>query len=148
MPGSANQNSHLKPAGSTFAAIKIIYSKPTRKRHLIPNRFYIFSGLRYYPYDPAYRFILPIEPLVDLLDVRINLQDDGPIRLLPIGRISFELFSEVYALTIYWFLGYGGGLFLPFKDLTYAADTFAGGRYILDTIKGADLGREGDHLGN
>jgi uncharacterized protein (DUF1684 family) len=113
---------------------------------LDPEQVAKFSGLRYYPYNPAYRFILPIEPLVNLPDVRINLQVDGPIRLLPIGRISFELSGDVFALTIYWFLGYGGGLFLPFKDLTNAADTFAGGRYILDTIKGADLGREGDHL--
>jgi uncharacterized protein (DUF1684 family) len=36
--------------------------------------------------------------------------------------------------------GYGGGLFLPFKDQTNRTETFGGGRYLYDTIKGADLG--------
>jgi uncharacterized protein (DUF1684 family) len=36
--------------------------------------------------------------------------------------------------------GYGGGLFLPFRDQTSRAQTFGGGRYLYDTIKGADLG--------
>jgi uncharacterized protein (DUF1684 family) len=39
--------------------------------------------------------------------------------------------------------GYGGGLFLPVKDALAGrpGGTFGGGRYVLDTIKGADLGR-------
>jgi hypothetical protein len=44
------------------------------------------------------------------------------------------------ALTLYWVEGYGGGLFLPFKDLTNGGKTYGGGRYLYDTIKGADLG--------
>ncbi|HUG86614.1 MAG TPA: DUF1684 domain-containing protein, partial [Euzebya sp.] len=33
------------------------------------------------------------------------------------------------------------GLFLPFTDATSGASTYGGGRYLLDTAKGADLGR-------
>ena len=33
-----------------------------------------------------------------------------------------------------------GGLFLPFADATNGRDTYGGGRYLLDTVKGADLG--------
>ena len=43
-------------------------------------------------------------------------------------------------LTFYWLLGYGGGVFLPFADATSGRDTYGAGRYLLDTIKGADLG--------
>jgi uncharacterized protein len=42
-------------------------------------------------------------------------------------------------LTLFWIEGYGGGLFLPFKDLTNRTETYGGGRYLYDTIKGADL---------
>jgi uncharacterized protein (DUF1684 family) len=37
---------------------------------------------------------------------------------------------------------YGGGIFIPVKDGLHgqAAGTYGGGRYLLDTIKGADLG--------
>ncbi len=47
-------------------------------------------------------------------------------------------------LTLYWVEGYGGGVFLPFGDATNGKETFPGGRYLLDTIKSADLGRSDD----
>ena len=105
-----------------------------------------FTSLIYYPYDPAFRFTLPVEPLMDREVIKINLQDDGPTRLLPFGRISFEIAGKVVSLTLFWIMGYGGGIFLPFQDLTSATDSYAGGRYLLDTIKGADLGWEADQL--
>jgi uncharacterized protein (DUF1684 family) len=37
-------------------------------------------------------------------------------------------------------MGYGGGVFLPFRDATNNRQTYGGGRYLYDTIKGADLG--------
>ncbi len=36
--------------------------------------------------------------------------------------------------------GYAGGLFIPFRDATNGTETYAAGRYLLDTAKGADLG--------
>lgn len=105
-----------------------------------------FTTLSYFPYDPNYRFILPIEPIVDQQKVNINLQDDGPTLLLPFGQVSFSLAGKEQCLTLYWIQAYGGGIFLPFKDATNGKETYSGGRYLLDTIKGADLGREGDRL--
>jgi hypothetical protein len=49
-------------------------------------------------------------------------------------------------LTLYWIMGYGGGVFLPFRDATCGHSTYGGGRYLLDTIKGADLGRAGTQI--
>lgn len=43
-------------------------------------------------------------------------------------------------LSVFWLEGYGGGLFLPFRDATSGGETYGAGRYLLDTIKGADLG--------
>ena len=43
-------------------------------------------------------------------------------------------------LNLYWIEGYGGGLFLPFRDATNGRVSYGGGRYLYDTIKGADLG--------
>jgi uncharacterized protein (DUF1684 family) len=39
---------------------------------------------------------------------------------------------------------YAGGIFLPFGDATNGGATYAAGRYLLDTAKGADLGVTGD----
>ncbi len=113
---------------------------------LTPDQVTSFTALRYYPYNPALRFALPVETLSEQKVIKLTLQDDGATRLQPFGRISFPIQDQRVSLTLFWILGYGGGIFLPFKDLTNAAETYAGGRYLLDTIKGADLGWEGDNL--
>ena len=35
---------------------------------------------------------------------------------------------------------YGGGVFVPVKDALAGSETYGGGRYLIDTAKGADLG--------
>ena len=44
------------------------------------------------------------------------------------------------AVEVFWMAGYAGGLFIPFRDATNGSETYAAGRYLLDTAKGADLG--------
>ncbi len=43
------------------------------------------------------------------------------------------------SLSFYWLDIYGGGLFLPFRDTTCPAESYGGGRYLFDTIKGSDF---------
>lgn len=62
------------------------------------------------------------------------------------ATVSFELAGTLLELELYWLEGYGGGLFLPFRDATSGAETYGAGRYLLDTVKGADLGMEGNKL--
>jgi hypothetical protein len=47
---------------------------------------------------------------------------------------------------VYWLAGYGGGVFIPFRDATSGTATYGGGRYLWDSVKGADLGSVGDEL--
>ena len=55
------------------------------------------------------------------------------------GRV--ELPRPVDAsVDVWWLEQYGGGLFLPLRDGTAGTDSYGGGRYLLDTAKGADLG--------
>ena len=49
-------------------------------------------------------------------------------------------------LSAFWIEGYGGGLFVPFRDATSGATTYGGGRYLYDTIKGADLGAGAERI--
>src|SRR5207247_3980420 len=58
----------------------------------------------------------------------------------------FALSGRPLQLELYWLEGYGGGLLLPFCDATSGEETYAGGRYLLDTVKGADLGVEQGRL--
>ena len=97
-------------------------------------------GLPYWPYDPALRFELPLLPPSDP-DRRLELDTgaDGVTALAPVGRV--ELPAAVGgSLDVWWLEQYGGGLFLPLRDGTAGRGSYGGGRYLLDTAKGADLG--------
>jgi len=49
-------------------------------------------------------------------------------------------------VALWWLDQYGGGLFLPLRDATAATTSYGGGRFLLDTAKGADLGSAGQAL--
>lgn len=70
----------------------------------------------------------------------IGTSHPSPIEFTRFGVASFELDGRSLALELYWLEGYGGGLFLPFSDTTSGDETYGGGRYLLDTVKGADQG--------
>jgi uncharacterized protein (DUF1684 family) len=56
-----------------------------------------------------------------------------------VGIVRFTLGSRDCALTLYWIDVYGGGLFLPFVDATAPGETYGGGRYLIDTVKGSEV---------
>jgi uncharacterized protein len=105
-----------------------------------------FTGLAYYDYDPAFRFALPIDSAVEPTVFEIALEHDGLVRIKRFGRVRFQIGGQAVALSLFWILGYGGGIFLPFRDQTNSNGTYGGGRYLLDTIKHADLGQIDDRL--
>lgn len=105
-----------------------------------------FQGLRYYPYDPAYRVVARIDTDVEPVVYEDDLAGDGHIVIRQFAQVSFELPTGSGTLGVFWIDGYGGGLFLPFRDATSRTTTYGGGRYLLDTIKGADLGTDGDTI--
>lgn len=103
-----------------------------------------FRGLNYYPYDPKWRFEAHLDTDVDPEVIPIDTDVDGTIRAQRVGYVSLALAKQKISLSIFWLLGYGGGVFLPFRDATNGETTYGGGRYLLDTIKHADLGQSPD----
>ena len=69
-----------------------------------------------------------------------------PMAFVRFARARFELAGSACELELYWLEAYGGGLFVPFADATSGEETYGAGRYLLDTVKGADLGTDGDRL--
>jgi uncharacterized protein (DUF1684 family) len=63
-----------------------------------------------------------------------------------VATAAFTLGGTEQQLELYWLDGYGGGLFVPFRDGTAGTETYGAGRYLFDTIKGADLGMHGDRI--
>jgi len=105
-----------------------------------PHRRSHWGGTRWFDYDPAWRVVAEIDRAPHGMEFEIDLAQDGVLRCARVGYARFEHEGRATALALYWFEGYGGGLWLPFLDGTSGAATYGGGRYLYDTIKGADLG--------
>lgn len=103
-----------------------------------------FNGLNYFDYDPAWRFEAQLDMDVEPEVLPIETDVDGTIRAKRIGKVHIEMMGQPASLSLFWLLGYGGGVFLPFRDATSGNETYGGGRYLLDTIKHADLGQTAD----
>lgn len=102
-----------------------------------------FGALPLYGYDPAMRFLVTLDA-VQGEALMLPAGDDGDVRAVPFARTHGLHEALGGELTAYWIAGYGGGVFLPFADATSGHETYGGGRYLLDTIKGADLGTAPD----
>jgi uncharacterized protein len=104
-----------------------------------------YAGVPYFPYDPAYRVLARVEP-APAETTQVGSSGEEPIAFERFARAHFELLGEERTLELYWLIAYGGGLFVPFRDETSGAETYGGGRYLLDTVKGSDLGMQDDRL--
>lgn len=104
-----------------------------------------FPGLPYFDYDPHARVLAEVGD-AELVSYDIHTSNDAAYRFVRFGIARFVLFGQPLELELYWLAGYGGGVFLPFRDGTSGAETYGAGRYLLDTVKGADLGTEDGRL--
>jgi len=103
-----------------------------------------FGGLDVPDYDPAWRFETELQ---EATPGRIDFETGTD------GVVGFERFGVVElpgvgSLDVWRLTSYGGGLFVPVKDASAgrADGTYGGGRYLLDTVKGAHLGGAGRSL--
>jgi len=109
---------------------------------LLPEDLEGFTGLPIAPYDPAWSFEVTIEEVADddprPRSFEFATGTDGvvPFELLGLARIE-----GVGTLDVWRLASYGGGLFVPVKDALAGTPggTYGGGRYLVDTIKGASL---------
>jgi uncharacterized protein (DUF1684 family) len=90
-------------------------------------------------YDPAWRFEVEVRP-GDAVRWDVQTGTDGAV---PFDRLGTIELPDVGQLDVWRLASYGGGVFLPLRD---PGEGYGGGRYLLDTVKGADLGGDGRSL--
>jgi uncharacterized protein len=111
---------------------------------LLPDHRAAFAGLAVPPYDPAWRFEVEVRQTPPAT-VELATGTDGVVTF---DRVGVAEVPRVGDLDVWRLASYGGGLFVPVKDSSAGADrgTYGGGRYLIDTVKGADLGGSGNAL--
>ena len=105
---------------------------------MLPPDRVLFEGLPIAPYDPHWRFELPV------LDAEPGGFEfaTGTDGIVPFERVGLVEIPDAGTLDVWRLKSYGGGLFVPVRDALAGrpGGTYGGGRYLIDTIKGADLG--------
>ncbi len=105
-----------------------------------------FDGLPYAPYDPALHLgELEVAPApTEVFEIGHSSGGSTPARRF--GTVTIELAGATSELSVFWIDVYGGGVFVPLRDASNGATTYGGGRYLLDTVKSADLGGSNGRL--
>jgi uncharacterized protein (DUF1684 family) len=103
-----------------------------------------FEHLPYFDYDPALRVLGTVES-AEPVTREIATSGGHPYSFTRFAQVQFTL-AEQHALDLYWLDGYGGGLYLCFADATSGSETYGACRYLLDTVKGSDLGERNGKL--
>lgn len=98
-----------------------------------------FQGLEYFPYDPAARVEAIIDTEVEPVRIDVPIGDGEVVPLAGAAVAHFSYQGQAASLSLFWIDVYGGGLFLPFRDATAPRETYGGGRYLFDTVKGSDF---------
>jgi uncharacterized protein (DUF1684 family) len=103
-----------------------------------------FRGLDVAPYDQAWRFEVELRPS-EPTPWEVQTGTDGVVPFVQLGTVSLPGVGD---LSVWRLTSYAGGVFVPMHDggCGKPGGGYGGGRYLLDTVKGADLGSNGDQL--
>ena len=102
-----------------------------------------YPGAPVAAYDPRLRFDVSLDTGVPPKHMDVRTGTDGTVRFDRIGCVHLPGGGD---LDVWWLGCYGGGIFVPVKDGSAGSATYGGGRYLIDTVKGSDLGGGEDSL--
>jgi uncharacterized protein (DUF1684 family) len=104
-----------------------------------------FDGVPYFEYDASLRVLAAVEA-AERVTRQIATSGEHPYSFTRFAVARFAINAEPQSLDLYWLDGYGGGVYLCFADATSGKETYGACRYLLDTVKGSDLGTQDGKL--
>ncbi len=88
-----------------------------------------FTGLKYYPENPALRLTVPIEEYPDKATLTMITSTGSAREYVKYGHFSFDVNGEAATLQVYQDPD-NDYFFLPFVDATAPDETYGAGRYL------------------
>jgi uncharacterized protein len=113
---------------------------------LMADRRLTFTGLPVAAYEARWRFDLDVDTDVERATINVATATDGVVPFERIGVVHIPDVEDqpLGRLDVWALRSYGGGLFVPLRDRSAGRSTYGGGRYRIDSVKGADLGSDVD----
>ncbi len=102
-----------------------------------------FAGVPVAEYNPTLRFTALVDTDVEPARIEMATGTDGVVPFERAGTVHLDAVGD---LDVWWLASYGGGMFVPIRDVRSDGLTYQGGRYVIDTAKGADLGGDDGYL--
>ena len=113
-----------------FRKAKDNFFKTSAQSPLTPEQKKVFSGLHYFPENPALRFDLPLERYPNPEKVVMQTSTGGAQEYFKVGQVRFKVNGEYAALQVYESTDNPGSYFVPFVDATAPAESYGAGRYL------------------
>ena len=102
---------------------------------LPPEKQATFTGIRFYPFAPEWRFVGDLERIVPAKVVAVPDTKGNTQSYLEYGRFSFEHEGRVGTLVVHRPAEHPEQYFIAFTDSSSGGDTYGGGRYVhLDSL--------------
>ena len=101
--------------------------KHSSQSPLTPEQQRAFSGLNYFPENPALRLEVEVEEFDPKPEIEMQTSTGGAQHYKKFGSFKFEVDGEPAELTIY---SANYGYFLPFVDALANSETYGAGRYL------------------
>jgi uncharacterized protein (DUF1684 family) len=110
-----------------FRQSKDQFFKQHRQSPLTPEQRRTFTGLNYFPENPALDLVLPIEkfPTPETITIQTSTGDEQTY--VRYGKIRFQVEGQEVELTVF---ASDHGYFLPFVDSLRGTETYGAGRYL------------------
>lgn len=111
-----------------FREMKDAYFR-TRQSPLTPEQRKAFTGLRYFPENPALHFIVPLTRLPGTEKIAMQTSTGHVATYVRYGTLLFAVDGHPQTLAVYKSEDHDA-LFLPFTDATSGVETYGAGRYL------------------
>lgn len=123
---------HASHQAQALRAAKDEFFRTGADSPLTHEQRHAFAGLAYFPYDPAYRFELPLDHEVSADTVTLETSTGESQTYRRAGKARFAIEGSDAEVTL--FRSEAGELFLPLRDATSGEETYGAGRYLEPTM--------------
>jgi uncharacterized protein (DUF1684 family) len=113
-----------------FRKAKDHFFKTAAQSPLTPEQRKRFTGLHYFPENPALHLELPLERYAQPERITMQTNTGTAQEYFKVGQVRFQVNGADATLQVYESVDQPGSYFIPFVDATAPMESYGAGRYL------------------